>query len=133
MKTTLPLPVIYMCCTYINTCRIKPNDAGHFDWPITIRKGANHVAGSRWHLFVYYAMRHNLCSSLSTIFVTISFHKFCHLTLSIIFSTLFSRKVYTKICNVILHQVFQLILHSSLTHFVNPLPPLFCHTLWTLH
>ena len=66
MKTTLPLPVIYTCCTYINTCRTKPNDAGHFDWPITIRKRANHVAGSRWHLFIYCAMRHNLCSPFSS-------------------------------------------------------------------
>ena len=75
MKTTLPLSVIYICCTYINTCRTKPNDAGHFDWPITTRKRANHVAGSRWHLFVYYAMRHNLCSPL--IFVIKFWGAFC--------------------------------------------------------
>ena len=62
MKTTIPLPGLNICCTYINTCRTKPNDAGHFDWPITTRKRANQVAGRRWHLFVYYAMRHNLCS-----------------------------------------------------------------------
>ena len=56
----------YLCqlFTYINTCWTKPNDAGHFDWPITIRKRANYVAGSRCHLFLYYAMRHYLCSPL---------------------------------------------------------------------
>ena len=31
MKMTLSLPVMYICCTYINTCQTKPNDAGHFD------------------------------------------------------------------------------------------------------
>ena len=51
MQTTLPVPVIYICCTYINTCWTKPNDAGHFYWPITIRKRANYVAGSRCHFF----------------------------------------------------------------------------------
>ena len=62
---TFPVWFIYICCTYINTHWTKPNDAAHFDLPITIRKRANYVAGGICRLFVYYAMRQNLCSSLA--------------------------------------------------------------------
>ena len=64
LKKWRPVPVIHAFSTYINTCWTKPNDAGLFGRPITFRMRAKYVAGGRCHLFVYYAMRHNLCSPL---------------------------------------------------------------------
>ena len=51
------MTVIYIRCTHIKTCWTKPNAAAHFDWP-------NYVAASGCHLFVCYAMTHDLCSPL---------------------------------------------------------------------
>ena len=50
-KTTLPLPVIYICWTNVNTCSTKRNDPSHFDWPITVGKVAS-VSRKIVNLFV---------------------------------------------------------------------------------
>ena len=68
-RRPLPVPVIHICWTYINTCWTKPNDVGLFDRPVTFRMRVRYVAGSRCHLFVYYAMRHILCSPLCNIMI----------------------------------------------------------------
>ena len=62
IKTTLPVPVVHACSTFINTCWTKLNDAGLFGRPITFRMRGKYVAGSRCHLFIYFAMIYNLCS-----------------------------------------------------------------------